>query len=111
MVTRPSCIAIFSSSADTVEAAATMAARNAPRRRVVFMGVAPSIRPLGRRIELGGRPGTGLGSGELCNPERRVLARQIAGPADVRPAALEVLAAHRPVGVGVPDLFDRVGPQ
>ena len=46
-------------------------------------------------------------SGELGDPERRVFAWQIAGAADVRAAALEVLAPGGAVGLGVPDFLDR----
>src|SRR5262245_19468594 len=45
--------------------------------------------------------------GEFGHPERSVLPWQIAGPADIRYAALEVLTADAPVGLGVPDLTNR----
>src|SRR5262245_46911955 len=51
------------------------------------------------------------GSEELRHPERRVLAGQVAGAADVGAAALQVLAAGVAVGLRVPDLLNRRGVQ
>src|SRR4051794_14256207 len=102
-VTRPLCIVSFNSPADAgSDTPATTAARNTQHRTNFFMGVPASIRLLRRRIELGGR----LDSDELGNPERRVLARQIARPAHVRAAALEVLSPDSAVEIRVPDLLD-----
>src|SRR3954467_128754 len=50
-------------------------------------------------------------SGELCNPERRVFPGQIAGAADIRAAALQMLPARSPVGRSVPDFGNRLGLQ
>ena len=51
----------------------------------------------------------GAVSDEFGDPEGRVLLGQVARLADVWPAVFEVLAAHRTVGLGVPDLLDGRG--
>src|SRR5688500_8707062 len=50
----------------------------------------------------------GCRSGQLGDPERGILFRQIARPADIGTAALEVLPADGAVELPVPDLLDRL---
>src|SRR4051812_9552684 len=112
-VTLPFCIVSFRSPAEAgADRPAARAARSA-QRRMFFIDVwlAVSIRLLGRSGERGSLPSRGSAATglsrrlcELHNPERRVFAREIARPAHVGSAALQVRPPGVAVGLRVPDL-------